>query len=252
MTMALKVIDQALREDFAFKHILWIYSGRRGIHCWVSDKEARVLKNDARSAIVEYLSVNTGSADNTDKKIKNVFNGTLHPMMTRAYEILEPFFESCIADDEGQGLLASKARYVKVLADLPNDLIRNDLIKDWADSHLTGAERWRILKKAVIAPENPTQVQLQLLKKRKVNYAELESWCVELVFKHCYPRLDANVSKSLNHLLKSPFCVHPKTGRVCVPIDPSKAEEFDFSTVPTVRTLCDEVSTNVLLFLCLL
>jgi DNA primase small subunit len=43
---------------------------------------------------------------------------------------------------------------------------------------------------------------------------ELESWRVELVCTHTYPRLDANVSKAQNHLLKSPFCVHPKTGEL--------------------------------------
>ena len=46
MTMAVECLDLALKEDFGFKHVAFIYSGRRGVHCWVSDPAARALSNE--------------------------------------------------------------------------------------------------------------------------------------------------------------------------------------------------------------
>jgi DNA primase small subunit len=63
----------------------------------------------------------------------------------------------------------------------------------------------------------------------------------DIVLEYTYPRLDIEVSKHLNHLLKSPFVVHPGTGRVCVPINPKKAEDFDPLGVPTVTELLAEI-----------
>jgi predicted DNA primase small subunit len=74
--MAIKVIETALREDFGFKHILWVYSGRRGAHCWVSDKKAREMGDERRKAIAGYLELLRGG-DKGGKKIS--IRRPLHP-----------------------------------------------------------------------------------------------------------------------------------------------------------------------------
>ena len=68
-----------------------------------------------------------------------------------------------------------------------------------------------------------------------------ESALEDIIIQYTYPRLDAEVSKHRNHLLKAPFCVHPKTGRVCVPVDPGTIDEFNPEEVPTVGQLLREL-----------
>lgn len=73
----------------------------------------------------------------------------------------------------------------------------------------------------------------------------LEYAAEDIAIQYTYPRLDAEVSKHRNHLLKAPFCVHPKTSRVCVPVDPANIERFDPGRVPTVGQLLGELDKAV-------
>ncbi|XP_015471174.1 DNA primase small subunit [Parus major] len=57
MTIAVRIIDRALVEDLGVRHRLWVYSGRRGVHCWVCDDAVRKWSPALRAAAVEYLSL---------------------------------------------------------------------------------------------------------------------------------------------------------------------------------------------------
>ncbi|XP_010676305.2 uncharacterized protein LOC104892163 [Beta vulgaris subsp. vulgaris] len=232
MTVAIKIIDTALRDDFGFNHILWVFSGRRGVHCWVCDAKARRLTNEQRAAIAEYFHVYKGN-ENSQKK---VFLGgsALHPFLARSYtEVLRKYFEDTYLSS--QKLLSSEERYEKVLEMIPDESITSELRGKWQDNRRssisredTNIVRWGQLK--------------HVLQSGKQKGQGLRRCVEEIVFSYTYPRLDSEVSKHMNHLLKAPFCVHPKTGRVCVPIDPNQCEEFDPTTVPTLSQLLDELN----------
>lgn len=232
MAIAIKVIDTALRDDFGFEHILWVYSGRRGIHCWVCDGRARRLTNEQRTAIVSYFRVNRGS-ENTNKMV-SLSGPVLHPSLARAYtDVLRVYFKNKILPS--QNLFVSEDRYQKILDLIPDESIASHLREKWQENRRssvsnedTNVDRWKQLVKLLESGKQKTQGMRH---------------CVEeIIFSYTYPRLDMEVSKNMNHLLKSPFCIHPKTGRVCVPINPDDCDSFDPASVPTLSQLLQELN----------
>uniref|UniRef100_A0A8C4IPI8 DNA primase n=1 Tax=Dicentrarchus labrax TaxID=13489 RepID=A0A8C4IPI8_DICLA len=194
MTIAIRILDRALRDDFGFQHLLWVYSGRRGVHCWVCDEAARKLSVAARSAVAEYLSLIKGGEEMV-KKV--VLMDPIHPFIRESLNVVEHYFPRYALQD--QDILGRKESVDKVLALVPEDI-------------------------------------LFTIRVSKGQYFEKE-----IMLQYCYPRLDVNVSKGVNHLLKSPFSVHPKTGRISVPMDLKELDTFDPFAVPTISLICEEL-----------
>lgn len=235
LSIGIQVLDERLREDFGFEHLLWVYSGRRGVHCWVSDPRARLLSSEARSAIADYLAiVLSGKDSGTTVALKN-----RHPAFMETYEnILEPAFENVL---EIQDIFRPDRRQ-EILNLLPKDLAER-FARRWSEEDKqaeenqedgpTSLQRWSDLKKAYEkykpAPgEQPKRNGLTPIQ--------------QIVFAFTWPRLDINVTKVMNHLLKSPFCIHPKTGKVCIPIDPKTCGEFEIDAVPRLSQIIREIN----------
>lgn len=141
---AVEVLERVLASDFGFGSILFVFSGGRGVHCWVSDPVAMTLTGKDRINIVEYIN--------------------------------------------------------------------------------------RLEKKQ---PEEITEILMKYKKEMKLE----EEISISKLYNRLFPKLDANVTKQTKHLLKLPFCVHPRTSRICVPIIREEMEKFQLEDVPTVGSL---------------
>jgi len=227
ITMAIKVVDVALREDFGFKHVLWVYSGRRGAHAWVCDRRARAMDDGRRRAVAGYLELLRGG-DKGGKKV-NV-KRPLHPHLERSLRLLRDHFQTDVLRD--QDPWRADDRFAALLDLLPDRDLAAALRKKWDSApDRPSASKWADIDALASQGAGSAALDGKALKEAKQ----------DIILEYTYPRLDAEVSKKLNHLLKSPFCVHPGTGRVCVPIDVRKVEEFDPLAVPTVTDLLGEI-----------
>lgn len=237
IAVAVQVLDEALRSDFGFKHLLWVYSGRRGIHLWISDKDACELADDARKAIVGWLEVVKGGAQQK-KKVEVGGKAGLHPALRRAVgkegesgPLTTAFVETVLRD---QDCFRQREQWELLLSLLPASESTgiNKLRTKWGShSNRSSMDKWSdVMEQGQKAGE---------VKQKTVWRPALE----EIILQYTYPRIDAEVSKHMNHLLKSPFVVHPATGKVCVPLEVKDVAAFDpEKDCPTVAQLLRELN----------
>ncbi len=204
MNCAQLVLHSLLTEEFGFEHLLFVFSGRRGIHCWVCDPRVRLMNQEVRSAIVSFIQIYQGSNENNAERSQlNLFTKTPHISFSQeseVFSICEHYFVELFV--EKWNILGHKDKILNIFINTKDSEIKKE-VEEFLEKHTKVSHKestWTALK--------------DLLKKKKKPH-----FVVDIVYTFVYPRLDANVSKHLNHLLKSPFCVHPKTGTVSIPID---------------------------------
>ncbi|PFH52041.1 hypothetical protein AMATHDRAFT_140971 [Amanita thiersii Skay4041] len=223
---AVRVLDHGLRDQFGYERLLWVYSGRRGIHLWISDPEAMELTDEQRRVLVDWMGVVFGSeASGKRLNVRSGASKMLPPSLRAAVSSLSPIFVSLILMD--QDCFRSEKGYEALLQMIPDTNTVDALKKKWAvNPEKSSEDKWQDFKQLV----------------KKSNHRQMLSNAMEdVVLQYTYPRLDVEVTKHRNHLLKAPFCVHPKTGRVCVPVDSEKIDDFDPEKVPSVGQLIAEL-----------
>ncbi|NXR26222.1 PRI1 primase, partial [Cinclus mexicanus] len=189
-------------EDLGVRHRLWVYSGRRGVHCWVCDDAVRKWSPALRAAAVEYLSL-----------VKVGARGARNPLSTPD-PVEGGFMKVWASPHPGEG------GFMGVWA--PCELGTGGFVGVWTPpdpgAALTPPAQHREPLQVEFPRKKDSGQRWELLRsrlERTRGRAATAGPCYadwEVMLQFCFPRLDINVSKGLNHLLKSPFSVHPKTG----------------------------------------
>lgn len=148
---------------------------------------------------------------------------------SRSLDILKEHFQRDILEDQDPWAESVKAE--RLLQLLPDKVLNESLRRKWdAAPGRTSVSKWADIDALAKTGTSKTLDGRALMEAKQ-----------DIVLEYTYPRLDVEVSKKQIHLLKSPFVVHPGTGKVCVPIDTKRLTKFDPLSVPTVTELLAEI-----------
>ncbi|KFQ65786.1 DNA primase small subunit, partial [Phaethon lepturus] len=233
-------------EDLGMRHRLWVYSGRRGVHCWVCDDAVRKWSPALRAAAVEYLTLVKVLANRSEpihlftRSVGTPLPGPCSHQLWGVEPVPAP--PQAVGQRGGEVLRGIRAVSVISLDCRPQH--REPLQGEFPKKR-DSVQRWELLKgrmECCRLPHCPlTRLSLQRSGGTGRSTPCYADW--EIMLQYCFPRLDINVSKGVGHLLKSPFSVHPKTGCISVPLDLQRLDQFDPFTVPTISSLCHELDT---------
>lgn len=220
---AYKVLTLILSKAFGFKHILWVFSGRRGMHAWICDREARLMSKKVRKAITEFLNF-TITNDKVNYLVKpELINRTNeYPLLVEAYEKLKEY-TSFLLDE--QKILSRPNIYEQVIS----------IVERYMGRELTAAEKDTL---ETIGPDHATRkfkYLVSLIDQTENGSVNSNKFKIEFVLGYLYPKIDSHVSAQVNHLLKAPFNIHHASMNISVPI--MDIEKFNIENAFSVHEI---------------
>lgn len=238
LAVACKSIEKALKLSFRFRNMLWVFSGRRGIHCWVSDADARRMNNTRRKAVIEFLNARNGLhtpfVQINDEVVLQYLPIIIHEQNLFTRRDKFNLFSSISVSTSTTASTSASAQGASTEPTYSIDIVSilNKGVYDFSDFTLQLYDQLEPIQTRT----TPFSDHLTLL----ASESNLSKFLNKIGFELIYPKFDINVSTDIHHLLKSPFCVHPATGKICVPFRLDEVDMFDPETVPTV----DQVLMN--------
>lgn len=213
---AMFALDFFLQRQLGYHECMWLFSGRRGVHCWVLDPAAGLLDAAGRKAIAEMIRslsrcerVGQMPSDwiQFQPQIEKLYSRQLRPRFDAMIErnLINLTYQNTL------GMIASifssvpaADREVKVvLSQLDRNPIRS--------SHC-----WHQI--------------LELAARFGVGHR-----IADIVFYVLFPKIDFNVSPSPVHLLRCPMSVHISTQNVAVPLLLSEIDSLLPSHLPNLE-----------------
>ena len=189
-----------MRKDFGFKEILWVFSGRRGVHAWVADDRAFKLDTRGRNAIIGYLTPLT--------KMNHPFSAMFdHPLSLRDDDLISESFREILTDQKmlDVGSIQKTLHTAKeTLFPFDGEHLLN--INDLVSTHHTQKARWECIENILLNNDedyltNKASVPLQRNKTMRMR-KDTQRTLMHIRFDNFYPKIDTNVSYSATHLLK--------------------------------------------------